>query len=866
MKKLYIATASNLQAKRWRNQKLTWEDFRSLFLRVTETRETAEEFRAMDRKTQTRVKDVGAFVGGKLRDGIRKKTNVVSRSIVTLDYDSMPAQRVAEIRGALESSGWAWAMHSTHKHSERDARVRVAVPADREMTPDEYGAVARRVAERCGFEGIDRSTFEPCRLMFWGSRSKGAPFISEYGEGMMLPVDETLESYDDWTDMSLWPMSPEELGAFAFGTGGRDTAQSRQPAPKRRAAGIRKSEDPRQKRGLVGTFCRTFSVEEAITKFIPDSYLYHSPGRYTHASSTTAGGAVVEDGGLFLYSFHSTDPAGLRNNNAWDLVRIHRFGDLDADAEPGTRIDRMPSSLAMEEWAMTLPEMRSALLRERRATASDFDGFDLDEDEDEEDRYGLTREEWKRWEKEKAVRLTIQKDGSVKSTITNCAFVIGNDPRLRGRIRLDDFTGQIRVEGSLPWRRNSLFWTNNDDAMLRGFLDREYGISGAQKIDDALISVANDNGYHPVRSYLENLEWDGVRRLEGIFTDILGAEDTALNRELAKLIFAGAVSRVFKPGVKFDYFVIVKGPEGCGKSSLFSLMGGEWFSDSVASIEGKEGMESVQGKWIIEMPELVTTKRSEVESLKSFISRQEDRYRPAYGRKEEMRPRQCIMVGTTNEDHFLRGLNTGNRRSPVVDIDPRLRKVEVPVRQWVSENRDQVWAEAMGLYRGGYPLWLGDDLTLEARKTQDAHNLDKQNSLFPEVVRFLDLPLPSGWELSYSQAERIKWLDDNAMKPAAEEGSSDPFSFAPRRFVTVPEILQELLRMKKTDAGYYSKSREMGQYLNSLEGRWSMIGNKKNKIYGCQKTWERMVTDKNFSVTESVTVLGNQEYDELNSL
>ncbi len=876
-----IAAAANRFVKRWGNTRRTWEELKECLLNVRETSETAAEYRAMGRERQTDVKDVGGFVGGYLRDGLRKSTHVEYRSLICLDYDDFSEARMADLRAAMAAYGCAWVAHSTHKHTADAWRIRVVIPAGRDMVPDEYMAVARRVAEKIGFDGIDRSTFEAARLMFWGSRSKGAPYVAESDEGGWLDVDAVLGSYDEWRDMSAWPLLPGEVasGFFADDRGGERRISAAGLLPDGRA----RQEDPTQRRGVVGAWCRCHDVHDVIATHLSGVYVRHSAGRYTHVGSKTVGGAWVVEGGKFLYSFHATDPASGRLLNSWDLCELHLFGDL---RDPRKRGERSPAYQAMERMALADPAVKSRMMSER---AAEFDGFDLGGgesgapcgatstargraalqktqaqilDSGEADRAEAAdsaeaadpmEEEMALWEERRGHVLKTQKDGSVRSSISNCIAILNGDPRLRDRVALDDFTGFVMVEGPLPWRRTSPRWNNTDDALLRVFLDREYGINGANKVDDALMAVANRRGYHPVRRYFESLEWDGVKRLGGLFTDVIGAEKTDLNRELAHLIFVGAVARIFEPGCKFDYFIIVSGPEGCGKSTLFSVMGGPWFSDSVATIEGKEGMESVQGKLIIELGELVGVKRSAVESLKSFISRQEDRYRPAYGRKEEWRPRQCVLVGTTNEDLFLSGITTGNRRSPVVDVNPELRTIKEEVGEYVTRWRDQLWAEAVALYRGGYKLWLNDELTAEARKTQDTHNLDKQNALFPEVARFLDLPLPQTWDTGFSQSERFEWLDKYAMNPGAMEAEETTFgAFRPREYVTVAEILQELFRIDRASREYTPKGREIGQYMNSLTDSWKFCGTRKNRIYGKQKTWHRVATETDFVATDSV--------------
>lgn len=838
-RKYCIATGKSRFERCWHNEAVTWEWLVERMRQPVVTSETMSDYRAMSRERQTAVKDVGGFVGGYLTNGRRAASSVGERSLVTLDYDDFDAEHLEKLRGALSCR---WLLHSTHKHRDDAWRVRLVVPVSRGLSADEYGAVARRLAQTVGMDGIDRSTFEPCRLMFWPSRSSDAPYLFETGEGEPLDVTETLRSYDDWTDMSSWPLLPGEEAAMLADPGAPGE-------PLRAARAFRETgrhgrqEDPLEKKGIVGTFCRTYGIAEAIARFLPSVYEKARGNRYTHVGSSTHGGAWVLDGNRFLYSFHGTDPAQGRLLNAWDLVRVHRFGAEDAGSRGEARAERLPSYKLMEELAMGDGGVKLTLRDERRARVSaDFDGLDL-ESPVEEGELTPEQEEWNRI----CGTLTFAKDGTLKTTSATAAIVIDKEPRLTGRIRFNDFTGDIDVCGTLPWRRNGKTWTNLDSACLRVWLDREFGLSGKEKIGDALKNVANAHGYHPVKDYLTGLKWDGVKRIEGLFTDVLGAERSVLNAELAKLIFKAACRRIFNPGEKFDYFVILQGPEGCGKSSLFSLMGGEWFSDSVVTIEGKDGMEAVQGAWIIEIGELIGVKKSAVEQVKGFISREVDTFRPAYGEIKEKRPRQCVLVGTTNDELFLRGINTGNRRQPVVEVRPELRTVEEPVRDYVARLRDQLWAEAMELHREGTPLMLAPELDDEVRRVQDEHNLDKTNPLFPEVARFLDFYLPEDWEKK-SLDERLVWL-----KAQNDPTEASLFNSHLRERITVPEILQELFEMKRTDKEYLSRSREIGQYLNSLKGEWENIGPRKSKVYGNQKTWKR----KNLMTTEENQGLGS---------
>lgn len=836
-RKYNIATGKTRFERVWHNESRTWEELCRKFSTPVVTSETMSEYRAMSREKQTAVKDVGGFVGGYLSQGKRSASSVHVRSLVTLDYDSFDSGHLATLRETLGALGTAWLIHSTHKHRDDAWRVRLVIPLAKNVTPDEYGAVSRKFAERIGFDGIDRSTFEPCRLMFWPSRSSDAPYLYEEGEGEPLDPRVMLAEYTDWTDMSEWPLLPEEEAATVSGSSARQAFRD--------TGRYGQQEDPLQKKGLVGDFCRAYSVTEAIARFLPDTYTAgRIRNRYTRVGSKTSGGAWILDDDRFLYSFHGTDPIQGRLLNAWDLVRLVKFGEYDRGRSEDTRQGRLPSTKMMEELATKDPKVRVLLARKREEAAKDFDNIEIPADDDGEER----SPEEVRWE-EISAELPFKKDGTLPSNSSVVSKVIDFHPELTGRLRLNRFTGDIDVTGNLPWERSSETWTNVDEVSLRVWLDQRFGISGKDKVSDAVRYVSNAHGYHPVRDYLDGLRWDGEERLRYLFSHVLGAEDTELNAELAKLIFKAAVRRIYHPGEKFDYFVILHGPEGCGKSSLFSLMAGKWFSDSVASIEGKDGMEAIQGVWIVEMGELIGVKKSAVESIKSFISRQDDRYRPAYGSVTERHPRQCILVGTTNEDLFLRGLTTGNRRQPVVEIKPELRSEALTVREYVAKWRDQLWAEAVELHRSGGALMLPDHLSKEVRRVQDEHNLDKTDPLFPEIHHFLDFYVPEDWDHMSLDARR-RWASEGGSNMPEEPGLGRVL----RDRVTVPEILQEFLGLEKTDREYLNRSRIIGQYLNSLKDEWELVGPCRNKIYGVQKTWKRVgqkaVTECNRNVTE----------------
>lgn len=842
-----IYTAPSRFTQTLYEQTLTWSIMKAKLREPVRTEETAGEYAAMKREQQLKVKDVGGYVGGTLRGGRRTKRAVEERTLVTLDYDSFSPEMLERLRERLDC---AWAVHSTHKHREEAWRVRIVICPSRPLLPDEYAAVCRRIAEMIGMEGIDRTTAEPERLMFWPSVSKDAPYLyEESATDRPMDVAAILGTYRDWKDASQWPRFPEEERVSALIRTGR-----------RQGNGADSQADPLEKKGAVGAFCRAYDIHRAISEFIPEVYVGRQGNRYTYSGGTSSGGVIVREEGRFVYSFHSHDPVSKCLCNSFDMVRLHKFGYLDDDfTKENPKPTDFPSYKEMEKLAMGQPEVRRAMQDARKAKIeADFASLDIEPEEEKPER-GKGQNAGRRQDAGTSefdlIRGTLETDraGNVKASITAATKIIACHPELKGKVRFNEFTGNIDVMGDLPWHesggRGKRTWSNNDDSNLRGWLDRNFGLSGKDKVADALTIVSTENRYHPVRDYLRPLKWDGTPRVEILLTDILGAEPTRLNREISKMMLRGAVARVMIPGIKFDYFYILVGPEGAGKSSLASILAGEWFSDSITSIEGKAGQEALRGVWIAEMSELIAVRKSEVESIKAFISKQVDKYRPAYGRVIEEYPRQCIMIGTTNNEHCLRGLE-GNRRSPIVEIKPELRKVENPWA-WLKENRDQIWAEAVRIFEDhrGEPLVLPNDLNEEIKQIQDRHNLDKDDTLFGEYRKFLEMPLPPDWENMLTR-ERIQYLRESAAFASMEtDFGEDPLCdtlreeldsrYTRRQRITIPEILQEFLGMDKNDSGYKAKGREIGQFLNSLAPEWVSIGTRRTRNYGNQRVWKR---------------------------
>lgn len=725
MRQYDIAIAKSRHDKTLRNKCVEWQELANKLAKVKVTHETLAEYRAMPKEKQGEIKDVGGFVGGYLNAGSRKSGNVVHRSILTLDLDTASTSMWEDFTLIYDCAAL---VYSTHKHTPEHPRLRLVIPLSRDLQIDEYEAVARKVAENIGIEQVDDTSYEPHRLMYWPSASKDGEYYYQLQDGNPLDVDSVLRSYKDWKDCTQW----------AYST--RVTSRIRQAT--------KQAGEPTDKPGIVGAFCRTYGIRKAIEKFLPKIYEPCTEDRYTYTEGTTSGGVIVYDD-CFTFSHHATDPASGRLCNAFDLIRLHRFGAADANCSADTPVNRLPSYKAMEELARQDKAVVKLIAAERLSEASaDFNTIESNTTD------VAVNDDWQK-------ELDVDRRGNFLRTLKNIELILTNDPALRGVLKRDEFNHTDVLVGVLPWRNKSAsrpYWDNEDDANLRCYLAREpWCMEGKDKIYDAFEAMMSKRRFHPIRDYLNGLLWDGVPRLDTMIIDYLGAADNTLTRAMTRKAFVAAVARVMRPGTKWDYILTLLGGEGLGKSTILKRMGGEWFSDSFTSVEGKEAMEQVQRKWLIELGELTNYKRSSVEAYKAFLSKTDDTFRPAYGRKIETYPRQCVFFATTNEEHFLKG-DTGNRRWWVIEVG----KVAPKFDLWEDMTPDvvgQLWAEALHYYEAGELLYLPADLEREARERQRDNSESGADERIGVIQNFIDTLLPADWN-SRSIDSRRRWLLD----------------------------------------------------------------------------------------------------------
>ncbi|MGS0737986.1 VapE domain-containing protein [Pseudomonas sp. GG8] len=290
-------------------------------------------------------------------------------------------------------------------------------------------------------------------------------------------------------------------------------------------------------------------------------------------------------------------------------------------------------------------------------------------------------------------------NGALIAHMQNVELILGNDERWAGVISFSAFSSKIVKLRAAPYGGDVGDWADIDDTRVMKWLAQQYNLRvKPSSVIEAVSVVAHDHAFHPVREYLQKLEWDRVSRLESWLTDVMGVVASEYTAKVGKRWMISAIARVMRPGCKADSVMILEGGQGEGKSTAMSILGGAWFMDTPFALGDKDGFQAIRGKWIIELGELDSFNKAESTKAKQFFSASTDTYRESYGRRSNDVPRQCVFVGTTNQDEYLKDA-TGNRRYwPVactkVDLD-RLRDI-----------RDQLWAEAMFCYEAGDIWWV----------------------------------------------------------------------------------------------------------------------------------------------------------------
>jgi len=510
--------------------------------------------------------------------------------------------------------------------------------------------------------------------------------------------------------------------------------------------GNKKVEDPYKKTGIIGAFNRTINIHTALE--MTGVYERVDATRYKYIPSTSPGGGLVYEEKYFQ-SNHATDPAFGGMHSAFDIVRIHKFG------RPQKYIKDML------EFCNSLPEVKHRLI--------------IDE-------FG---EDVKEWQK----NLELNHMGKIIPSYDNLVSVIENN----FDIKMNVFTAQCELK-NVPWYKRTTEIENADYAHFCAYFEKVWGVKRQKpKIIDSLEIAATNKTYHPIKDYLEALpKWDGVKRIETLLIDHMGADNSDYVKIVTLKTFAAAVQRIYNPGVKFDSVLTLVGPQGIGKSTMWlKLVGPEWFNDNLSlyDMKDKTASEKLMGHWIVEIAEMAGMRKAELEAVKGFMSRTADKFRPAFKRVSESFPRQCIFIATSNEENGLLRDTTGGRRFWIVGVKDKISF------DWIEANRDQIWAEAL-TYKDE-PLVLPPEIEIEAKKIQTANlECDEREGL---VQEFLDQPIPPDWyEKTISDRKYF-----NLGNPTN--------SWRHREFISTKEIFNECFK-----GNIFSMNRKDSYYIVSI--------------------------------------------------
>lgn len=752
----------------------SWKNFKNLFRKPDRSSERLKDYLKLPDKEQSHLKGRnGWFYRTQIEGKSRNRKSGLPSDLVTLDFDyATPELLQALIKGKIMPE-WEWFLQTSRRHTPENPRFRLFIALAEPVTNELYNAVSRIVASYFDPEmvNVDKVSFRPAQMMYMPTASADSEFVFHENEGELVDWSELLDTFEltrgDWRDVTKLPKCPNEQL--------RETAE--------------KMEDPAQKPGIVGDFCRAYDIFEAIAAFeLPyEAVDDGSPDpRFTYMGGTTYNGAIVYDDGKFLYSHHGSDPVADMEVNAFDLVRLHKFGDLDDADEIDKKITQRASWKAMVELCRGDKKFKAEQVKSRydlsamnedfedmpEDTSDDFEEAHTDDEDDEDDFADIdlppeahaptpsrsevptddervvglgeghsvfTRKKRGKPDKDWMQGLALTQDGFIQSNLPNVTQILDNDMRTRNALALNEHMQEIvlirPLRVGLPFvpdyevrdQVNGDLWVDGMTAATRTFMEAEngpgkrgYGFKPSDRdMKAGLTNMSRQAAFHPIQQYLNfcadrygaNSSLSAKSRVESLWTRYLGSPDDSYHRDTALKFMVACVARAFEPGHKFDYSPIMHGAQGVGKSTFVAILAQHWYGELSADFSNHQKLvEQMQGCWIMELPELSSITRGQIEDVKAFISGTGTKARLAYNARAEKYLRQTCFIGSTNDTEFLID-STGNRRwwpieVMIAAIDLEALRAEV----------DLLWGAAVLMYRemraaqpeGYLPLFLSD--------------------------------------------------------------------------------------------------------------------------------------------------------------
>lgn len=774
-----VTTAPKRESLHWSEETVTWGDLRTWM------------------RTPAKVKACGSYVMGtfNLSDEQHKnaqgdpylcrnkrhrtKRAARDRSALTLDVDHAEQGFLAQL---VDTLGLAALVHTTYSHTAEQPRYRIILPLDRLVTPEEYAYAANVMMDQLGAAQFDQGSNQAERYMFRPAHSPDQPYDWREITGPVARVDDLLSQWDP--DLSSLPVP--RVG--------------------------KNKRDPFEIEGPVGAFNRAYDDWDKLIQEYELPYENCGADRYKLVGATAAAGMGPAGPG-FVYSHHANDPAYGVMCSAFDLTRLHLHGELDEGVKAGTPINRMPSYKAMLETATKDVNVVRILV-----------GADFEQDlQDIADNDGstMTTTAWK-------TDLALDsRTGVMQDVIRNWDLITKNDPVFQG-LYFNELSMAIETDRDLPWRKleqGQETFGNRDRSALYLYLERVYQVRAARGyIDDLINEVACKRWVNPARDYLTGLKWDGVPRVERALP---GAADTPFNRLVARKVLTAAAARMLDPGCKWDHMLILQGDEGLGKTHWIERMAKGWDA-ALGKIGDKDTLLLLQRSWIVISDEGHSLKKADFDAQKEFLTRTADVFRMPFERETQAHPRHCVIWGSINDDVFLQR-QQGNRRFLIVKCE---RKVDFDAL--TDDYIDQVWAEAVHLYRAGEKLYLiGDESELAADARE---SFTEEDSLAGLIQHYVETKVPKDWA-HRSTESRTLWLMNSA-DDLGEPGTE------PITEVCSVQLWVEALGRRRGEARRVDLL-EINRALKSLPG-WELIGDKWVPQYGTQKVYRRITEDDLF--------------------
>lgn len=759
-----IHVASSLLQRDWTPRQVTWESFKRQLTdpanirRTIETRsELTERVRASlppdageaiiseavsKAVNKAKSRTARPFFSGSLRqlDGEyrRMKKTVDSRWHLTLDVEGCSTDVLDRMK-ELPLDGF---LYSTFRHTAESPRFRLILRTTRAMTPDEFEIVTKEFCE-CNFadfqgdwnQWIDSCSWKTAQAMLGPAGFADSEVIQHVLNGDPIDPDEYLKLAHE---RELQKKS-EEKSAKA--------TRRAQRSHEKRGERLESRKDPRTLRGIRGAFNSTYDVRTAISTFLNDVMIPEGD-RYRLADADSDAGIVVFDHSgspAFTFSHHTNHPYSGKAYDAFDTVRLYKFGHLDASAPAGTKDKRLPS------WKKMIELCRDD---EKVSWPVESSWF-----QDSPPRIFAEHEPWM-----DELYLYEDTQWARASEADNIGLILDNDPVLRGAFGLNTMTGEVNVIRDLPWSRPSesdvkksmqVPYTVSDEDLgnVQRYINRNYvkGRLGIRELSTYIRTASLRFSFSPIQQFIENLPpWDGKPRIETMLQTYLGAPDDALTREASEKFMVGMVNRCYKPGCYFEYTLILHGPQRMGKSRFLRALGGDFFSDpAIESLGDKDALRILNRSVLIEFAELETflNSRNSAGKIKGFLSRREDTFRLPYAINPIDLPRHFVCAGTSNDTSYLRD-NTGNRRFWCIHLDGHTR-----FRTMDEEDRLQIWAEATALYNSGivdydengkFYYELSDEANRINEAVQSGALVDA--GLEGDVRSLIEMMVPGDWE------------------------------------------------------------------------------------------------------------------------